>query len=157
MSKIFISYASKDREAADFIAQQLGARGADIFIDYQRLIGGEDFVERLATEIESSDAIVFLLSEHSASSKWVRKEIQYADHNEKLVVPVALDEVEVPRALFFLTTAQRISLTDWQTERQNSRGIVQLALTSQFARQPNFTARFPHKNQRHHSPKSGSA
>ena len=127
--KIFISYSSKDREAADFIAEQLRVRGADIFIDYQRLVGGEDFIEQLAAEIESCDSIIFVLSEHSAESRWVRKEIQYADHYEKRIVPVALDNATIPRALFFLTTIQRIELAGWENDRQNSKGLRQLAAT----------------------------
>jgi hypothetical protein len=50
MSKIFISYSSHDQTAVQYIADQIESRGADVFVDYQKL-KGDDFVPRLGRDI----------------------------------------------------------------------------------------------------------
>lgn len=126
MSHVFISYSRNDIDAANYVADQLHQRGADVFVDYERLEAGQNFPERLAAEIEQSDAVVFLLSQHSAASQWVRDEIQYARHCQKKIIPVALDSTEMPRAPFFLTAVERVDFTRWQTDRQVEAAVAKL-------------------------------
>lgn len=42
MTRIFISYSRRDKAVADYIGAELRNRGADVFIDYQKLIAGEN-------------------------------------------------------------------------------------------------------------------
>ncbi len=113
MSHIFISYSSKNRDAARFIAEQLQKRGATVFIDYESLQVGDNFPERLADEIDRCDAVVFLLSEYSAVSRWVRSEIQYAFSKEKHICPIALDSTPAPKSMFFLAATHSIDFKAW--------------------------------------------
>jgi formylglycine-generating enzyme required for sulfatase activity len=123
---VFISYSSKNRDAADFIAAHLMNRGVDVFIDYESLQVGDNFPERLAREINRCDAVVFLLSEPSAVSRWVRSEIQYAFNKGKLICPVRLDKTAVPEALFFLEGTHMIDFTAWGDAAQGDKAIQRL-------------------------------
>lgn len=113
MPKIFISYSRKNIDAANYIAGELRDRGAEVFIDYQSIQAGQSFPRRLADEVKSSDAIVFLLSEHSATSQWVISEVYYAREHKKLIVPIALDTTELPDDLFFLSPIDRVDFKNW--------------------------------------------
>ncbi|MBZ0282730.1 MAG: SUMF1/EgtB/PvdO family nonheme iron enzyme [Anaerolineae bacterium] len=126
MSKIFISYSRKNIDAANFIAGELRNRGADVFIDYQSIQAGEEFPDRLATEIDSSDVIIFLLSENSVVSRWVRNEVYYAYQQNKLIIPVELDETPLPRNLFFLNAIDRVNFKDWGHGQSSETGLRKL-------------------------------
>ncbi len=105
--RIFISYSSIDQDTASYIHAELLKRGADVFIDYRGLMEGDDFHERLAGEIKGRDIILFLVSANSIISNWVKTELKYAFLHHKQIVPLALDNSELPDALFFVDVIQR--------------------------------------------------
>jgi iron(II)-dependent oxidoreductase len=106
--RIFISYSRKDVDAANALSVWLEARGADVFIDYQEILGTDHFPERLAHEIEACDVLLLLLSPSSVQSRWVRREVEYADELQKATVIVQLEAAELPKALFYLGRHERI-------------------------------------------------
>jgi len=126
MPKIFISYSRKDRIAADYIATELGKRGADVFIDYQRLTAGKHFVESLALEIENSDYLVFIISPNSVSSRWVDGEVGWAIQHEKTVIPVLLEPASL-RKFFVLSHIEQVDFQRWNLDRQVEDAIQKLA------------------------------
>lgn len=80
--KVFISHTAKDRKVADALAYELKKREISTFFDVQFLPGSS--IEKQATSsLKESDAIIAILSQHSFSSEWVRKEIDEALFNEK--------------------------------------------------------------------------
>lgn len=126
MPKIFISYSRKDIDAANFIADEFRKRGADVFIDYQNIQAGQNFPRRIADEIDTSDSLIFLLSKHSVISQWVIREIEYADQQKKLIIPVALDSTGLPPELFFLNRIDRVDLTGSTQGRSIEDGLRRL-------------------------------
>ncbi|MET0399729.1 MAG: SUMF1/EgtB/PvdO family nonheme iron enzyme [Longimicrobiaceae bacterium] len=60
--RIFLSYASQDREAASAIARCLAEQGHDVFFDREDLPPGEEFHSRIRGAIEKSHLVVFLVS-----------------------------------------------------------------------------------------------
>ncbi len=110
--RIFISYSRKDVDAANALSTWLEARGADVFIDYQEILGTDHFPERLAHEIEQCDVLLLLLSSSSVQSRWVRREVEYADELQKATVIVQLEKAELPKALFYLGRHERIDGRD---------------------------------------------
>jgi hypothetical protein len=60
MTRIFISYSRHDKTIAEYIAAELRNRGANVFIDYQKLVAGENFIGRIGREIEACDSLVLL-------------------------------------------------------------------------------------------------
>ena len=126
MPKIFISYSRKDRAAADYIATELRNRGADVFIDYQRLTAGKHFVESLALEIENSDYLIFIISPNSVSSRWVDGEVGWAIQHEKTVIPVLLEPASL-RKFFVLSHIEQVDFQRWNLDRQVEDAIRKLA------------------------------
>lgn len=128
MTSVFISYSSKDREAATAIATWLSEHRVDVFIDYQKLIGGEEFTDRLAGEIEERDYLLALVSENSLNSRWVIREIQHADRHGKEIIPVRLDMTPYPSGLAFIIGGLHyIDFIAWHTLDNHSSILEKLA------------------------------
>lgn len=94
MARIFLSYASEDRDRAREIAADLEALGWAVWWDH-KLQAGKTFAGVIESEIKKSDCVLVLWSKASISSRWVRDEA-----NEGLergvLVPVLIDAVEPP-------------------------------------------------------------
>lgn len=125
MTRIFISYSRRDKPIADYIAAQLRNRGADVFVDYQRLIGGENFIERLGTEIAHCDFFVILLSLRSVDSPWVQAEVAWAFTNRKPIVPVLLETCSM-MSLFVLSNLEQVDFTQLMTGGSARESVVKL-------------------------------
>ena len=63
--KIFVSYASEQREIAERIYLKLVSAGHDVFFDRQDLPPGHPFDEKIKENIEACDLFVFLLTPDS--------------------------------------------------------------------------------------------
>ena len=63
--KIFLSYASQDREIAQSINRALLEQGHAVFFDRENLLPGEEFHIQIRCAIEGADLFVFLISEHA--------------------------------------------------------------------------------------------
>ena len=76
--KIFISYSRKDEEFAKFLHERLTNLGYNVFLDKEKILIGDDFLEKIKTSIKSIDATVFILSDNSLSSEWCKAEAYYS-------------------------------------------------------------------------------
>jgi hypothetical protein len=65
--KLFLSYPSAERTLADRLALALEAEGHEVFFDRSDLPAGEAFHQRLREAIQSSDAMVFLVTPASVA------------------------------------------------------------------------------------------
>lgn len=98
---IFISYSSKDVKWAEVLEEKLRQRGFTVFRDKTRLIAGKEWEEQLRQNLESSQHMIVLWSEHARNSDWVAKEAGYFDikyHSDakKFLFFIVLDDE--PRA-----------------------------------------------------------
>ena len=94
MPKVFLSYASENREIVERYAAELSARGHEVWWDSQ-IYGGDDWGQTIERELNRSNCVVIFWSKYSIDSPWVRIEAHYArQHN--CMVPVRLDEVPLP-------------------------------------------------------------
>lgn len=80
--KVFISHTLKDKDIARELSTELKKNNIYTFID-ELLTPGSQIKQKMSISLESSDAIIAILSKHSFSSEWVRKEIDEALFNEK--------------------------------------------------------------------------
>lgn len=94
MARVFISYASEDRDAADEIAAWLRNAGHDVFQDHDLLTGihmGQDWRGRLYQELRRADAVVGVVSRASIASSWCAAELGIADAIGCRLLPVRID------------------------------------------------------------------
>lgn len=120
MSDIFISYARKDREAAQALAKVLEQRGWSVWWD-RNIPPGKSFDLVIEEALDEASCVIVLWSESSVTSDWVKTE---ADEGLRrgILVPALIANVKIPLAF---RRIQAADLIDWQGEA-TSPGIVEL-------------------------------
>jgi len=104
MSKIYISYNSKDREFVVQAAERLKDHGHHIIVDVDSLSPGQSWRQTLSEGLKSSDVFVVFLSENSLSSQFVLSEIgaarAYSDESDRmLLIPILIDNIQIPTVI----------------------------------------------------------
>jgi hypothetical protein len=93
--RLFLSYASEDHQEAEEIDLALKGAGHKVFFDKSSLPPASDFHSRIRLGVKESDAMVFLITEHSVNEKaFTISELEYAKrkwpHPADRVLPVML-------------------------------------------------------------------
>jgi hypothetical protein len=99
MSTLFVSYSRNDSSITYSLADQLRECGFEVWTDVTGIVGGAVWEIEIEKAIQSSDALIILVSSASKSSQWVRKEILFALNLKKLVVPLLIENVPLPLCL----------------------------------------------------------
>jgi hypothetical protein len=93
----FLSYSRNDAAVADDVTAALHARGIAVWRDISGIAGGAQWRDSLLEAFGKSQALVLLMSAKSMESKWVRRELEYADGKGLPVFPLLLDrDLKVP-------------------------------------------------------------
>lgn len=94
--KIFLSYASEDKDLAEPIYYALVNDGHEVFFDRTTLPSGGDYNSRIRKAIDKSEVFIFLISEHSVSKKYTRTELKFAERKWRspkgVLLPIMLSE-----------------------------------------------------------------
>ena len=97
---VFISYSHEDK---DFIAPVVklirGLRQDLVFQDYDNLEVGKPWEPQLLQALAKAGLVVVFWCSHSAKSDWVKKEYRLAIEEAKEVMPIMLDDSEMPHDL----------------------------------------------------------
>ncbi len=99
---VFISYSRVDAVAQALIAKILELGGYTYFSDDRSISSGENFAERIAEAITNSSLFLFIASKKSIESQWCIKEIYYAFEQGKHILPIRIDDAELPSVLTFM-------------------------------------------------------
>jgi adenylate cyclase len=94
VSRVFLSYARDDVDAARQLAGDLGESGHDVWWD-RHLHGGSRFDKEIEEALKSAEAVVVLWSTASLNSAWVKDEAAEARDSERLV-PVSIGSAKPP-------------------------------------------------------------
>lgn len=94
--KIFISYSTDDEKIVRKITNLIPS-SIYIWIDHKTLDGGNILNNKIKKGINESDIFFLFISDKSISSKWVKKEVQWALEKEKrikkeLIIPIVLNK-----------------------------------------------------------------
>ncbi len=107
--RIFLSYASQDRAAADAIRLALQTDGHDVFFDREDLPAGGEFHTRIRRAIEKADFMVFLVSPNALDEgSYTLSELSIAEKRwptpDGRILPVILGRVERTRMPVYLSS-----------------------------------------------------
>jgi len=119
MARIFISYSREDQNIATWLARGFEGFEHSVFFAGGSIAPGEKFQETISLELKKADVVVFVLSQNSASSKWVMTEMGIAlgyweERGKPLIIPIVIDDITIPAQLLRIQSikARRDSLDE---------------------------------------------
>lgn len=108
---VFISYSRKDYvdeqknvipgNAILRIMEALKKAGISYWFDEEGIYSGNEFTDKIVTNIEASSVLLFLSTKNANSSQWTSKEIACADELHKYIIPVRLDHSPYNKKVLF--------------------------------------------------------
>lgn len=99
MPKLFISHSNHDDQKTLFIVESLRRAGFAVWVDFENIRGGADWLCEIQAGIERCDAVVTILSKASLKSVWVERECLFAFQLKKPVFIALVDQVHLPLLL----------------------------------------------------------
>jgi len=136
--KIFISYSRQDSEIARFLDSSLTTSGVETFLDERDILVGDSFPDRIYEGIGSAHHLLYIISNSSTTSEWVREELSVAKVKQKeekgfRILPVLIEDVPLP------TSVKHIQYADFRNWRdRDSYRTSFLALLRGIGIQPRF-------------------
>lgn len=111
---IFVSYSRKDKERVRLFVDDIHTRtNAQCWVDWDGIESGSIFTDVIIKALDKVDILLFILSDNSMSSDFVRKEIHYALNIGKKIIPVVIDGGTLRGwALFELGQTDYINIDD---------------------------------------------
>jgi len=99
---VFISYSRKDSDFCKMLASKLEKNGVKVWIDTSQIDAGFVWRDEIAYAIAENDHFLVILSYHSRSSNEVKREIEHALNLSKSVIPIKIDDSDLPLSLNIL-------------------------------------------------------
>lgn len=106
MLKIFISHAWEDKAVARRLADCLKRDGVDVWIDYEKISGGDSLPKRIGEALKWCDTLLLLWSKSAQSSYYVNLEWETALDLQKRIILCSLDHTDRPIILHRLLFLQ---------------------------------------------------
>lgn len=108
---IYISASRRDHEVVSKIKNTLHSAGYTYFDDRRSFQPASDFMQTIRAEIISSKIFLCILSGNSAYSVDVREELRLALKEKKTIIPIVIDNAEIPAEMGKLRIIQ-LNLND---------------------------------------------
>lgn len=105
---VFISYASKNKAAADTVCTELEARGIRCWVAPRDIVPGVAWAESIIDALEAAKVMILLFSSAANASVQIEREVERAVHKGVPVVPLRLEDVIPTRTMEYF-----ISTTHW--------------------------------------------
>src|SRR5690242_17075129 len=110
-AEVFISYAHKDQEIVLPFVEQLQQAGVSLWIDQSGIAGATLWSHEIVEAIEGCQLFLLMLSQASAASEQVVREVHLASEAHKAILPLLLEPVTIPRAMRYpLAGIQQLDL-----------------------------------------------
>lgn len=100
--QVFISHSHETRSLAKKIGEALRRAGLDVWNSEQEILPGDNWAEKIGQALESSQAMVVLLTAEALNSPSIRHDIEYALSRKtfnKRLIPVLVDFEEGNHAI----------------------------------------------------------
>lgn len=126
---VFISYAQSDSAFVNRLSAELRQKGISVWIDNQEIHPGSDWLKEIKKGLINASALIYVISSNSLKSKWVERELLFIIHQEKIILPVLIDEVNKDEIPSFLRNIQWADFTSSYSEGLKSllRGLESIS------------------------------
>ena len=108
-AEVFISYAAKDRERVLGLVKRLRDAGVTVWIDQAGIDVATMWSQEIVSAIRGCKVMLLSISPHSTGSENVVKELALASERKKPIIPVYLEQAEIPETMEYqLAGIQRV-------------------------------------------------
>lgn len=108
--QIFISYSSKETKIAEQICNRIEKDGVSCFIAPRDIRPGKEYAAEIINGLDSSSAIILLMSQNANNSPHVLREVEHAVSLGIPILVYKIEEVELSKSMeYFLMTHQWVS------------------------------------------------
>ncbi|MBL59009.1 MAG: hypothetical protein CMO75_04995, partial [Verrucomicrobiales bacterium] len=116
-AEVFISYASQDRDRILDLVDRLGTAGVSVWIDQMGIEGATMWSQEIVAAIRGCKILILAISKHAAGSENVVKEVALASEGRKGILPVYLEQAEIPESMAYqLAGIQRVEFFKGQED-----------------------------------------
>lgn len=117
--KVFVSYASEDRQIADQIVSELNKENINCWISYESIHTGDVWSESIVSGIIDCPVFLLVLSQHvNNDPKQILRELEYADQHNKQLMCFQLEPLSINPALaYYYTTVHRHEAFQYTKEK----------------------------------------
>jgi hypothetical protein len=116
LRNVFVSYSREDQEFVLKLAQDVFREGIDVWMDQLNIAPGSSWAREVGKALDTCSLMLLILSSSSLASTNVEDEWNYFLDKGKRIVPVLLQECEIPfrltriHYLDFVNTAYDVAL-----------------------------------------------
>ena len=108
---VFISYSREDQQQVVKLVSYLREQGLNVWMDETDIHGATMWTEEIVEAIHGCTLFILAISRHSTGSKNVVKELALASEREKKILPLYLEESQIPKNMEYqLAGIQNIAL-----------------------------------------------
>ncbi|MBC8243154.1 MAG: TIR domain-containing protein [Verrucomicrobia bacterium] len=108
---IFISYSREDQQQVVQLVEYLRGQGLSVWMDETDIHGATIWTKEIVEAIRACTLFILAISGHSTGSKNVVKELALASEREKIILPIYLEQCEIPETMEYqLAGIQNIAL-----------------------------------------------
>lgn len=97
--RIFLCYSFQDKNVVKSIAKDLEVTGYRILDPNEFVMVGEDIKEKVSRLIKHSNCIILFISKNMLNSRWANEELTLALRENKIILPVRIDDSNVPEMI----------------------------------------------------------
>ena len=108
---VFISYSREDQKQVVKMVEYLRGQGISVWMDETDIHGATIWTKEIVEAIRAAELFILAISHHSTGSKNVVKELALASEREKIILPIYLEQCEIPGTMEYqLAGIQNIAL-----------------------------------------------
>ena len=101
---VFLCYSSKDKRFVRKLADELFDNSVDVWVDYNQILAGQEFIKRIEQGIVKCDFVVVILTSNFIQGPWAKRELRMAINREVsedriTVLPLLKKDCEIPEIL----------------------------------------------------------
>jgi TIR domain len=113
-NEVFLSHSSSDSQFAGDLAAVIRRHGIPVWYSQTNILGAQQWQDEIGAALQRCDWFVVILSQQSADSMWVKRELSYAlqqNRFENKIIPITYQLSDYERLSWALSLFQMIDFT----------------------------------------------
>lgn len=104
LARVFLCHSSRDKDFVRRVATSLVDHGCRVWFDAWEIRVGDNIVQKINDGLQESDFVAVVLSKSAMESEWVKNEwtakfMTAADERRAMVLPLLIEQCEIPALL----------------------------------------------------------